>query len=154
LRYQLPHRGTFVAQEAVNLGKDESGNDHGRRGRERLRVVGPRGTTSRSPGECAEETARVGDRRSAHFSMSLRMDVKWRARPGRELVMYDSGHQLTDVLGPIWSGPWCSSVGSAPSDLRVSSSAPSGGRGGRAPPCAAGPSGPTRTPRPRSLALA
>jgi len=29
--------------------------------------------------------------------------------------MYDSGHQLTDVLGPIWSGPWCSSVGSAPS---------------------------------------
>ena len=72
LRYQLPHRGTFIAQEAVNLGKDESGNDHGRRGRERLRVVGPRGTTSRSPGECAEETARVGDRRSAHFSMSLK----------------------------------------------------------------------------------
>ena len=25
-----------------------------------------------------------------------------RARAGRELVVYDSGHELTDVLGPLW----------------------------------------------------
>jgi len=25
-----------------------------------------------------------------------------RARPGRELVVYDSGHELTDVLEPMW----------------------------------------------------
>ena len=24
------------------------------------------------------------------------------ARPGRELVVYDSGHELTDVLEPMW----------------------------------------------------
>jgi hypothetical protein len=25
-----------------------------------------------------------------------------RARPGRELVVFDSGHELTDVLEPMW----------------------------------------------------